>query len=907
MAAPGAADGPVPVLDEFTAPAEKSRFLEKSRGRIQSLFGVRLAVLGAPGGWCPSGQTPGSGPATDRIWLRLSGDKETVRSAKEYIKGLCEPELEEKEHYPKDMHCIFVGAQSLFLNCLIQDTCADITVQEIGLLSIKGGAEAVVMARSHIQQFVMLFENNEGLLSDKESNIKKQFKQFVEAHADKYTMDLLILPSSLKRELLNLTQSDCCETDGNIIDLTADSESTPEFSQDKTPKLTVMSGDGKTIGEEARKQAGTPVTELTKQMDTVFSNAPGRCFVPINGVTPLDASVSKERQSCKRRCSDAEERLPKKQFSLESDQEVRPTPCSKDPDRGAVIDLISDSCSESDDPRFSITDCDEISEEMEYKILVNFFRTMGYSQKIVEKVISELGQSMEPLMLLEAIEKESTKLQKEKEQSAQISRTVSVHSGGNADLSPTLKDRGSISKNQLKPSQTLKETKNVKQKRSNSPRAQLRAEDKMHVTDYKNKTALPSTKKSTEHCKQVHLNSSDQSHSSRTNDVETDGLILSFNTAQELKKYGALKDVDFVARGSSDQEHASVQTETVVQQKSAGPSNTQNNEPVHVERLGHSNPSQFRLLHQPSVDIPKPTERPLPTSVFPSQLHAPNLERRTVGPYSHHTDASVTGVQRFMDSLKKPYNLELKNEPGRAYLKHIIIDGSNVAISHGLQKFFSCRGIAIAVDYFWKRGHRNITVFVPQWRTKRDPNIKEQHFLTQLQDVGILSLTPARMVLGARIAAHDDRLLQYTFVGDIFMVPDDPLGRNGPRLEDFLRSEGCFRNFPPAQVTLPTGRLHSSGTSHFMPIPKSCSNNRQPMNQVHGSPPSARLPFEPNLPNVQTGLTIPPQRSTTETIQLREALIKIFPDSEQRQKIDRILAEHPFMRDLNALSAMVLD
>lgn len=32
-------------------------------------------------------------------------------------------------------------------------------------------------------------------------------------------------------------------------------------------------------------------------------------------------------------------------------------------------------------------------------------------------------------------------------------------------------------------------------------------------------------------------------------------------------------------------------------------------------------------------------------------------------------------------------------------------------------------------------------------------------------------------------------LLQYTFVGDHFMVPDDPLGRGGPHLEDFLRSE----------------------------------------------------------------------------------------------------------------------
>lgn len=374
MAALGAADGPVPLLDEFTAPAEKSRFLERSRGRIQSLFRVRLAVLGAPG------QPPGSGPAADRIWLRLAGDKETVRSAKEYIKGLCEPELEEKEYYPKDMHCIFVGAQSLFLNCLIQDTCADITVQEIGLLIIKGGAEAVVMARSHIQQFVKLFKNNESLLSDKESNVKKQFKQFVEAHADKYTMDLLILPSSLKRELLNLTQSDCCEADGNIIDLTTDLVSTSEFSQNKTPKIT-MSGDGRTVGEEARNKAGTPVTELTKQMDTVFSNAPGRGFIPISGVTPLETSLSKERQSCKRRCSDAEERLPKKQFSLESDQEGRPTQCSEDPDGRAVVDLTSDNCSELDDPRFSIKDCEDISEEMEYKILVNFFRTMGYSQK----------------------------------------------------------------------------------------------------------------------------------------------------------------------------------------------------------------------------------------------------------------------------------------------------------------------------------------------------------------------------------------------------------------------------------------------------------------------------------------------------------------------------------------------
>ena len=46
----------------------------------------------------------------------------------------------------------------------------------------------------------------------------------------------------------------------------------------------------------------------------------------------------------------------------------------------------------------------------------------------------------------------------------------------------------------------------------------------------------------------------------------------------------------------------------------------------------------------------------------------------------------------------------------------IVIDGSNVAMSHGNKDRFSCKGIAIAVDFFRKRGHKNISVFVPTWR-----------------------------------------------------------------------------------------------------------------------------------------------------------------------------------------------
>ncbi|XP_074696213.1 NEDD4-binding protein 1 isoform X1 [Strix aluco] len=929
MAARWAARGsePGPGVDEFTVPAEKSRLLDGSRGRIEGLFEVRLAVLGAQGDWRSAIPPPGPPPAAARIWVQLAGGGKAVRSAKEYIKGLCEPELEEKEYYPKDMHCIFVGAQSLFLNSLIQDTCADITVLEIGLLSIKGGAEAVVMAQSHVQQFVKLFENNESLLSDNESDIKKQFRQFVEAHADKYTMDLLILPSSLKRELLALTQTECCEVESNIIDLTG-SESPTELLQNEASQITITNRDGRAGGEEARNNAGTPVTELTKQMDTVFSDAPETSFVPINVVPLLETVVSKERQSCKRRSSDDEERLPKKQFSLENDQEAKSASHSNPSDSNVVIDLLSDSCSDSDDPRYCLKEGDDISEEMEYKILVNFFRTMGYSQNIVEKVIGILGQSVEPLTLLEEIEKENLKFQEEHEQSSQKPRTINPPLGSNANNSQKLEDKGiSSNKSPLKSSHTSKETKNEYHEIRDSLSMQVDTEDKMHMLVCK--PASPSSKNSAICCKKRDIYCPGRNPSSRSSDVETDGGVT-FSTVQT----GALKDVDFVARGSSDVQCVSTKTKTAVQQRSVGPSTEQNSNSVFEDQLGHcSSSSQVRSLNQRLSQI-SDSENPIPDQALSSQIHPSNSDRETVGPRRRHPDPSVTGVQRFLESLKKPYRLELKNEPGKPYLKHIVIDGSNVAMSHGLKKFFSCRGIAIAVDYFWKRGHRNITVFVPQWRKKRHPYITEQDFLTQLEDVGILSFTPARMVLGARIAAHDDRflldladktggvivtndnlrefvteslawreiiqkrLLQYTFAGDIFMVPDDPLGRNGPRLDDFLRSEGLPRDFRSAQKALQSSGQYSYET------PKPTSSSRQPKNRVPGDHSSTWLPLEGNI---QACLASPPQRSATETVQLREALIKIFPDYEQRQKIDQILADHPFMRDLNALSAMVLD
>ncbi|KAF6730315.1 putative ribonuclease ZC3H12C [Oryzias melastigma] len=171
--------------------------------------------------------------------------------------------------------------------------------------------------------------------------------------------------------------------------------------------------------------------------------------------------------------------------------------------------------------------------------------------------------------------------------------------------------------------------------------------------------------------------------------------------------------------------------------------------------------------------------------------------------------------------LSLPPMMEDKNN-----LRPVVVDGSNVAMSHGNKEVFSCQGIQLAVDWFFGRGHRDITVFVPAWRKEQsrpDALITDQEILRRLEKEKILVFTPSRRVQGRRVVCYDDRfivklayesdgiivsndnyrdlanekpewkkfiderLLMYSFVNDKFMPPDDPLGRHGPSLENFLR------------------------------------------------------------------------------------------------------------------------
>lgn len=175
----------------------------------------------------------------------------------------------------------------------------------------------------------------------------------------------------------------------------------------------------------------------------------------------------------------------------------------------------------------------------------------------------------------------------------------------------------------------------------------------------------------------------------------------------------------------------------------------------------------------------------------------------------------------------------------------------------------------------------------------------------------------------AKASLFPDRLLQFTFVEDHFMIPDDPLGRNGPHLNHFLRKHSWYVS--PARPRGLCERASQIGVSLPRTVPATPpplrppdvrpSSQQQPL-CLHSPPqtptstswpPPTRTPqYEWSSPrrSPPPSPSPPPQRSAAETAELKRKLYDIFP--EQKQRIDRILNDNPYMRDLNALSGLLL-
>ncbi|KAG7271389.1 hypothetical protein CRUP_019934 [Coryphaenoides rupestris] len=93
-------------------------------------------------------------------------------------------------------------------------------------------------------------------------------------------------------------------------------------------------------------------------------------------------------------------------------------------------------------------------------------------------------------------------------------------------------------------------------------------------------------------------------------------------------------------------------------------------------------------------------------------------------------------------------------------LRPIVIDGSNVAMSHGNKEVFSCLGIQLAVNFFLERGHADVIVFVPLWRKEPSrPDVPISGGQTEADKRKILVFTPSRRVAGKRVVCYDDRFI----------------------------------------------------------------------------------------------------------------------------------------------------
>lgn len=258
-------------------------------------------------------------------------------------------------------------------------------------------------------------------------------------------------------------------------------------------------------------------------------------------------------------------------------------------------------------------------------------------------------------------------------------------------------------------------------------------------------------------------------------------------------------------------------------------------------------------------------------------------------------------------------------------LRFIIIDGSNVAREHGNQLggVFSCKGIQLVVDHFVKRGHKNIKAMIPRFRRGNSdievPTMNPE-ILDKLEKENYLTYTPSRYVQNKLICPYDDRfilkaashynaiivsndnyrdlmlesaewkqliessLLQYSFVGDLFLIADDPMGRKGPHLDHLLSNASIKKNKQNAQVINNMNNTRQKHT-HF--------NNRSNMtNQFHKN----YFSMQPKLQNT---------RCTDLTSILYKRLIEIFPTSSN--EIRKLLDENQNEKEIDFFTHRLLD
>ena len=83
----------------------------------------------------------------------------------------------------------------------------------------------------------------------------------------------------------------------------------------------------------------------------------------------------------------------------------------------------------------------------------------------------------------------------------------------------------------------------------------------------------------------------------------------------------------------------------------------------------------------------------------------------------------------------------------------IVLDGANIAYSHGYNKYFSVDGLLISLKYFLDLGHEDVTLFLT--RRFRMP-VRDREVTAALQSTGFLTWVERRRIQSEIIQPYDD-------------------------------------------------------------------------------------------------------------------------------------------------------
>ncbi|XP_003755952.1 protein NYNRIN [Sarcophilus harrisii] len=895
----------------FTVPAEAEDSVLELRPHVERIFRVQLSVLGEPEPGAPS------------IWLQLEGPQENVGRAKEYVKGLCSPELWEEVNYPPALHCVFLGACSLFLDCLCWGTSAHMVPQAPGSLLLGGLAEAFFMAQNRVEGLTKRLGWDPlpppKSLRVPEAEVNKAFRALLVGREDEHCGALLRLPLAVQEELLRLVQE--AVKDGGDA----------EWMGLRTPPL-----DGSSRPRPGRISA-KPLLELRALQQGQFCGSRGepgtvsqtedrQGHVIREGMTVLELGgrnrgkrVYREIPNLIPNCRGNKRPVNSPSFREEMLGLIRQvlgdglSPLTlTGPPTGTSASKAQGSHKPSSEPRIRWGDSSSkrkedphgrsseegseqsrvgLSSENYTKLRSSQIREVGVAQKQFHNLETKAAfksQATIPFASWKTVSFPGTWGQGSPcrplwlgPQHCAVGHSTfwRVQDGHSSSLPWGLDWGRSLPHSQPRQATPLK--------------FKVQAQSPIPVRlEWKNRPLLRDPILVSPSC--------------------NPGWWQVLKTVPQMCQ----RPVTLIP-GGYDVCSGSLQRGTLVGDWEPGLLPTGIHEPRLVTTFGEQGPVQELVSPFPEMSLARAEILtdiirdvscgqpfgPVPVSLLkyfgePERQRQANCqpihcfasapvfrEKRKKSkcpkivssdqhvPFVHpQVNNLVTSFQRFHEALSVPFTLSLENIPGKPGLRHIIIDGSNVAMVHGLQHFFSCRGIALAVQYFWDRGHREITVFVPNWRLRKNSRVREGHYLTKLHSLSLLSITPSRFVDGKRVTSYDDRfmvklseetdgvivtndqfrdlvdeskkwigiirerLLPFTFVGNIFMVPDDPLGRDGPTLDTFLRRtdglELAVSNFlkvwetkPPSKASfLPIKAKGLQGKKH---LKRGCSGPQQ--------------------------------------------------------------------------------